>query len=284
MSGRSDSDRGSPRAPRTGSGGGGGNPPQRRKEGEEVQIPHCLGEDSEFFRISSTKCKYSFITSLVPGIAGPDSLIHSNWMHVLLCNILISQIGNSWTLDSLHDEICKRGVNGEIITKKILGDFLSSDFYHKHEVLLDPKIETARFRINHQVTKPAEFLSDLSKGGKTSLGSGVITDEHIEDAAVLIASMRRGTVLSSGQGGGESGELLFGDLTSHFKNYFGIDVAAPGKRLKAINARTFIVKYDVDPATCKLTTTESDGVSIHKREGRDKSVWYKFLPNTDSRW
>ena len=186
----------------------------------------------------------------------------------------------------MHAEVCKRGINGDKITKKKLGEFLSKfDFYHKHESYSDPKMETTRFSINHQVTKPVAFLADLSKGGKSYLGNSLITDEHIEDACVLIVSIRRGTVsTTSPVEGQQSGELLFEELRKILKDYFGKEESTPGKRLKAINQRTFIINYIVD-ATGVVKKTETDGVCLHKRvAGRESSVWYKFLPNNEKRW
>lgn len=236
-------------------------------------IPYELEEENEFFTIASSGAKYDFIKDL-------DNKLHSNWIHVLLCNILISSTGKSYTLDSLYDACVERGLDTEAIPKEKLATVLRSDYYTKHETFLEPKIETCRFSLNHQAARPSAFLHDLSKASPFS----ALPDEKLkEDGVLFILSMARGIMSRDSHYQVATGEVLFKDMQRLIRENLAIDVNMPGKAIKPINIRTTIVEYITSEDGTSVEKKVLDGVAISKLEG-DKTVKYKFQPKAGPRW
>ena len=270
MGERRDDRRGDKRQTGAGRGAGRGGDQNRNRE---VMVPYELEEDNEFFTIASSGAKYDFIKDL-------DNKLHSNWIHVLLCNVLISSTGKSHTLDSIYDACVERGLDTEAITKDKLATVLRSDYYLKSETFLDPKIETCRFSLNHQAARPSAFLHDLSKAPSFS---ALPDDKLKEDGVLFILSMARGIMARDSHYQVSTGEVLFKDMQRLIRENLAIDVNMPGKAIKPINLRTSILEYTTgaDGVSVELKTTE--GVAISKLEG-DKTVKYKFCPKIAPRW
>lgn len=111
------------------SNSGGASTQEGAKSGKQmsIYIHSQLKEENEFFEIASSGASYSFLTNL-------EDPSHANWMHVLMCVIMISSTGHSHTLESLYSKIQERGVSSKNISRKALGQFLENcKYYSKHE-------------------------------------------------------------------------------------------------------------------------------------------------------
>jgi hypothetical protein len=260
-----------------GSGRGGGDRPAGRGHGRgdtrrEVLAPFELEEKAEYFEIGNSGASFDFIKDL-------DDKLQNNWMHVLMCTILINSTGRSHTLDTIFDDIAKRGVDTTLITKEKLSTFLCSDYYYKHETFLDPKIETCRFSLNHQAARPSSFMHDVK-----AIPPFTLPDEKLkEDAVLFILSMARGIMSQTSAGNTTIGDVLFKDMQRLTREYLGIDVTQPGKAIKPINLRTRIITYEVDADMKTVEKKYEEGIAILKAEA-DKVVRYRFLPHVGTRW
>ena len=236
-----------------------------RGQQQEVTIPADLDEDIEFFEISKSDADYSFITDL-------KEPLHANWMHVLLCSILISSTGKSYTLDNLYDAVQERGAKE--ITKEDLATILQCDYYHKHESYLEPRIETCRFSINIGVVEPSSFLFDLSQGKHSQVPKSVGLNS---DGAMFILSMVRNAPSTAGRGGGDGmrGELLFKEADNRNNKYLGM-VDKPGQLYRNVNSRTTMITYTHnEDGTLKKTVKPC--IAIQKRQ-QAKEFYYCFYP------
>jgi hypothetical protein len=142
---------------RKGGGGGGGN---RLGEGRSQQnIPFELDEEEEFFCLNPSEASYSWINDT-------GTPLHSNWLHVVLCNILLNEEGKSFGFETILRELTKRGIDTtEAITKEKLAGFLRHEYYIKYEVLSNAQITDCRFSLNHMCRHPWGFLADLTNSG-----------------------------------------------------------------------------------------------------------------------
>ena len=253
-----DRSRGNPNYSRGGRGG-------PRGHHQEVTIPADLDEVIEFFEITKSDADYSFITDL-------KEPFHANWMHVLLCSILISSTGVSYTLDNLHNAVQERGAKE--ITKEDLATFLQCDYYHKHETYLEPKIETCRFSINTGVIDPSTFLFDLSQGKHSAPPKSIGLNS---DGAMFILSMVRNAPSMAGTrgGDGERGELLFKEADNRNNKYLGM-VDKPGQLYRNVNSRTTMITYTKDEDG-KLNKVVKPCIAIQKRQ-QAKEFYYCFYP------
>lgn len=201
---------------------------------------------------------------------------------MLLCSVLISSTGLSHTLDTVYNACLARGLNEEAVSKDALAEFLRSDYYHKHEVFNDPKIETCRFSLNHQAARPASFLNDLS----THPPFSPLPDEKLkEDGALFILSMARGIMSRDNHNDVSTGDVIFKDMQRLIRDYLAIELNMPGKAIKPLNLRTHIIHFVPNADGTALEKKVTDGVSVSKIEGgQDKTVKYRFLPKIAPRW
>jgi hypothetical protein len=235
--------------------------------------PFELEEENEFYTIASSGCQYDFITDL-------ENKLHSNWLHVLLCNVLISSEGMSHTLDTIYAACLERGLNSEAIPKDKLATVLRADYYTKHETFMDVKIETCRFSLNHQAARPSAFLHDLSK---QPAFNPLPDDKLKEDGVLFVLSMARGIMSRDNHNLVTSGDVIFKDMQRLVREYLAIDVNMPGKAIKPINLRTTVIQYITGEDGFSVEKKLVEGIAISKLEG-DKTVKYKFLPRIAPRW
>jgi len=236
-------------------------------------VTPTLEEKHEFFEISSSGAKYTFVNNI-------DDPLHANWLCVCLCSVLISSTGHSHTLDSLHEAIMSKGISATCITKQKLAKYLVEQPYIiKHERYVKPSPDTTRYSLNHRMVRPGVFLHDLRSFPVLA------ADEKLkEDGALFILSSCRGGMTRDGGGEITTGEVLFKDFQRLMKECLALDVPAPGKVIKPINLRTKIIKYVPGDDGISVKKETMDGIAIVKSEARDKSVRYKFAPSTAARW